>query len=846
MSLHLTLPAIIRSAIRGRPRPGLRTVVVAPAVAVIVGMAIVVSNSVADELRRSATVSAANSVEAIVRGYVDPELSEASLDLGTRLDPAIDAQLERLTLSGEIRRINIWSRDGRIVYSSQPELRGRRFSIGPTIATAYSGETIARYAGDNAGDATDAGDLPFGGLPPGPGRFLELFVPIRGAVDGNPIGVYDVFQDARLIEQRIDDTRSGVFIVALVASSLLVALIWLVLGSASRVLAGQNRRLQEQATTERLLHVDMQRNEERFRSLVQNASDGVVVLGEDGLIRYESPAVERILGRRAAERVGQPIGSDIHPDDRATVERALVDLAAFSGLEARLEFRARHADDSWRTLESIAKNLLDDPAVGGVVINYRDITERKTLEEQLRHQAFHDVLTGLENRFLFLDRLGHALTRAGRGGRPTAVLFLDLDDFKAVNDRLGHAEGDKLLVDVAHRLKAVTRAGDTVARLGGDEFAIIVEETDPAEAEQAAARILATLTPPFELGDRPIAVRVSVGIAMQSIDGADADELLRRADIAMYAAKAAGGHRHVTYEPKLYDATMTRMELKADLRGALERGELHIAYQPIVELDTGFISGSEALMRWNHPVHGPVPPVDFIPLAEESGLILELGRWILTTACHQTRAWQEATGRVGLTIGVNLSGHQVLDRDLVTDVRRILAETGLAPNDLTLEMTESVLVQDVEATVSTLTALKALGVRLAIDDFGTGYSSLSYLRQFPIDILKIDRSFVASLDGTNDSTALVRSILDLSTTLRLETVAEGIEETEQREVLRGLGARQGQGYLFARPMGPDDLGDLLAGREATAREGASSKASGIARRTKVPSGRRNPEANVIP
>ncbi len=804
-------------------------------------MAIVVSNSVADELRRSATESAVHSVEAIVRGYVDPGLHETSLDLGAARDPAIDAQLERLVLSGEIRRINIWSRDGQIAYSSLAELRGRRLSIGPLLASAYSGESVARYAG---GDAT-GGDVPVDGLPPMSGRFLELFVPIRGAVDGNPIGVYDVYQDARLIEQRIDATRSGVFIVAVIASSLLVALIWLAFGGASRVLAGQNRRLQEQAATERLLLVDMQRNEERFRSLVQNASDGVVVLGEDGLIRYESPAVERILGRRADERVGQPIGTDIHPDDRSTVERGLADVAAVSGSEARVEFRARHADDSWRTLESIAKNLLDDPAVGGVVVNYRDITERKTLEEQLRHQAFHDVLTGLENRFLFLDRLGHALARAGRGGRPTAVIFLDLDDFKAVNDRLGHAAGDRLLVAVGARLKAVTRAGDTVARLGGDEFAIIIEETDSAEADQAAARILDTLTPAFLLGDRQIVVRASVGIAVQSSDGADADELLRRADIAMYAAKSAGGNRHVTYEPQLYDATVARMELKADLRGALERGELHVAYQPIVDLASAAITGAEALMRWNHPKHGAVAPTDFIPLAEENGLILELGRWILESACRQARAWQEATGHETLSISVNLSGRQIVDPDLAADVGRILAESGLAPPTLTLEMTESVLVQDVEATMGTLRALKALGVRLAIDDFGTGYSSLSYLRQFPIDILKIDRSFISSLDGSTDSMALVRSILNLSSTLRLETVAEGIEESEQREVLRELGAQQGQGYLFARPMAPDDMGELLADSATTGPSLNPSPRPSAPKRPAAPPAGRNGQPNAI-
>ena len=296
MPSGVRLLGFLRSAARIRGRPGLRTVVVAPAVAVIVGMAIVVSNRVADELRRGATESAVHSVEAIVRGYVDPVLQESSLDLDAPRDPAIDPQLERLTQSGEIRRINVWSRDGRIVYSNVAELRGRRFSIGPLIAGAYAGDGVARYVdGDGT---TDSGNTALGdGLPALPGPYLELFVPIRGAVDGNPIGVYDVYQDARLIEQRVDATRSGVFVVAVVASSMLVALIWLAFGGASRILAGQNRRLQEQATTERLLLVGLQRSEERFRSLVRNASDGVVVLGEDGLVRYESPAVERILGR---------------------------------------------------------------------------------------------------------------------------------------------------------------------------------------------------------------------------------------------------------------------------------------------------------------------------------------------------------------------------------------------------------------------------------------------------------------------------------------------------------------------------------------------------------------------
>ena len=832
MRFRSPISGLLRSAFPVGRRPGLRMVVIAPAIAVTVAMAIVVSNAVADELRRSATEAAVHGVEAIVRGYVDPQLGETSLDLDAVRDPTIDVQLERLTLSGEIRRINVWSRDGRIVYSTLPGLRGHRYSIDPYLASAFAGDGVARYAQSAAADdrspaeAGDSGDSGEGatGLP---NDYLELFVPIRGTVDGNPIGVYHVYQDARPIEERIAGTRSSVFVVALVASGMLAVLIWLAFGGASRVLARQNRRLEEQAAIERLLVVDVQRSEERFRSLVQNASDGVLVLGDGGQVRYASPALERILGGRAEIAIGRSPMDYVHPGDQKMVARRLSEVSSSNGREVVLEFRARHADGTWRTLEAIAKNLLDDPSVDGVVVNYRDITERKALEQELRHQAFHDVLTGLANRSLFRDRLGHALARATRSRRPTAVLYLDLDDFKAVNDRLGHAAGDRLLVAVGDRLRSATRAEDTVARLGGDEFAIIVEEHDPAAASVAAERIVAAFATPFGLEDGEIAIRGSIGIAIGA-DVDDPDELLRRADIAMYAAKARGGDCYATYEAELYDATVAQMELKADLRGALGRDELHVAYQPIVDLESGDIVGSEALIRWNHPTRGQIPPLDFIPLAEENGLILELGRWVLDTACRQARAWQLSTGREDLTISVNLSGRQVAHPGLVADVASVLAASGLDPRALTLEITESVLVKDVEATVTAFRALKALGIRLAIDDFGTGYSSLSYLRQFPIDILKVDRSFVAGLDGRSDSTVLVRSILSLCATLHLDAVAEGIETTEQRWILHGLGARRGQGHVFARAVPPAAFLELLTGgpAEATAIPDQAGRASG--------------------
>jgi diguanylate cyclase (GGDEF)-like protein/PAS domain S-box-containing protein len=792
----------IRLPAAGSWRPDLRLSVVAPVLMVVVGMAFVASQIVAGQLRQTATQSALQNVEAIVRGYVDPSIQEASLDLGATPDPLVDGQLSRIVASGEILRINIWSRDGRVVYSTDPDLRGERFSIGPGLASAFAGQSVASYESDEAEHEPDQ--------EPPTGLTLEVYVPIRGATDGNPFGVYEVYEDALPIEERVGAAQRDVFLVALVAAAALLGVLWLAFAGSARLLGRQNRQLRERAAHEQALAADVRRSEERFRSLVRNASDGIMIARANATVAFESPGVERVLGHSPEARIGRPAFELVHPDDLPWLERLFKEVAATPGAEASAEFRARHADGSWRFVEGVAKNLLDDPAIAGVVLNYRDVTDRRSLEEQLRHQALHDSLTGLPNRALFLDRLGHGLARTRRGQAPLAVVFLDLDDFKAVNDSLGHAAGDELLTAVAVRIRGALREADTAARMGGDEFAILLEDASTVDAARdTARRVLEAIRVPFRLLDRDVAVHASAGIAMYASPEQSADELLRNADISMYSAKTKGKDRLVVYEPSIHDATIGLLQLKTDLQFALSRGEFALMYQPVVDLETTEVRGVEALLRWHHPRRGLVGPTEFVPLAEDTGLIVPIGRWVLEQACLQARVWREARDGKGLEMSVNLSGRQIDDPGLVGDVRRALDESGLDAALLTLEITESVLMRDAEPAIDVLRRLREIGVRLAIDDFGTGYSSLSYLRRLPVDILKIDRSFVAVIDAGPDEAALVRSIVSLGRSLRLETIAEGIEQPGQLAELRSFGTLLGQGYLFAKPLEADDVTSLV-------------------------------------
>jgi diguanylate cyclase (GGDEF)-like protein len=454
-----------------------------------------------------------------------------------------------------------------------------------------------------------------------------------------------------------------------------------------------------------------------------------------------------------------------------------------------------------------------------LVRNLEERVERRTadhrrLQEELAHQAFHDSLTGLANRALFKDRVEHALTRLQRRRRPLAVFFLDLDRFKAINDSFGHASGDALLIAVSRRLRDCVRAEDTVARLGGDEFAVLVENlAGDAEVRIVADRVKEAFRDPIVIDGRELAVAASIGIALSEAGAETADDLLRNADLAMYRAKAAGGGAR-QYIPEMHAGMIERLELESDLRQALAREQLYLVYQPIVDLQTGRLSGAEALLRWQHPTRGVVSPADFIPVAESSGMIVPIGEWVLRQACRDARRWDEIPGGEALSVSVNLSGRQLQTSELPSVVPHALLEAGLAPGRLTLEMTESVLIDRSDEMLALLHELRRIGVRLAIDDFGTGYSSLSYLHRFPVDIVKVDRSFVESLTGEADEISLAESIIRIGQGLRVTTVAEGIEDTTQLEALQRLGCDHGQGYYFARPMSAADFEAYIAEREA--------------------------------
>jgi diguanylate cyclase (GGDEF)-like protein/PAS domain S-box-containing protein len=556
---------------------------------------------------------------------------------------------------------------------------------------------------------------------------------------------------------------------------------------------------------------------DRLRGILDAAADGIVTMDARGSIETFSRAAEKMFGWTAAQIDGHNVSELLSgglDSGRALAMSAHLNARGGPQSEsATLEGRRR--DGSTFPME-VSASVMQRGDTRKYVAIVRDVSERVRLQQALEHQAFHDDLTGLANRALLRDRLDHALARARRVASTVVVMFADLDGFKMINDTLGHETGDLLLVEVADRIRLGVRDGDTAARLGGDEFAILLDDSSRDDARATAHRILDSLREPFVVEGRQIFVRASIGLADNYDDALDADELLCRADIAMYAAKARGRDRFDIFEPHMQTELSARHELHSDLRVALEAGELVLHYQPLIDLETGAIESFEALLRWNHPTRGLVAPDNFIPIAEETGLIVSIGRHVLREACRQIVEWRTDRGLGdSLSIGVNVSPQQLHDANFVTDVGEALRDTGLSAEHLVLELTESTLLSDTTLVQQRLRALKALGVRLAIDDFGTGYSSLAYLRTFPVDFLKIDRTFVSEVSREPEQgRVMVRSIVGLGHNLSLTVVAEGIENAHQLDELRAAGCNIGQGYLFARPVPPEDVPALLAGPTA--------------------------------
>jgi diguanylate cyclase (GGDEF)-like protein/PAS domain S-box-containing protein len=610
-----------------------------------------------------------------------------------------------------------------------------------------------------------------------------------------------------------------------------VVLTAVVLVRQELVLRDNSRLLTEQARRE---------SEERFRTLAANTSDVVLLVDRDGVVTDAPPAVARVLGVDAAQLVGRPISRFVHADDAERAHAFIADVAARRSVTQPIEWRLWDATGVWRQVETIAVNLLDDPSVGQIVLTTRDVRERKTLERQLTQVALHDLLTNLPNRTLLRDRVGQALASAAEAQRQTTVLSVGLDSFKHVNDSLGHAAGDQVLQEISRRLQGSVGPADTCGRLGGDEFGVLLDGNAATEEGLAAAdRILQALRLPLEVAGNPIHLTASVGVATALSTDVDSSSLLRRAETARSVARNGGGDRFVVFEPAMQQAVQTSFELESELRRAIDKAEFGLDFDPIVDLRTGELVGAEALIVWDHPTQGRIAPSVFIPLAEEAGLIDEIGTWVLRTACTEVARWAALSPGQVPRVSINLSAAQLANQQFAWTIQAAMGHASAIPSWVTLELTESMLMQNSSASLERLHAIRALGVQIAIDDFGTGYSSLAYLEQFPITHIKVDRSFVTPLDAPERTAGAVRAIIEIGRALGLTTVAEGIETPNQLRRLRELGCGYGQGSVFSRPLDPDAMADLVAhqtgpafAREiavATRKGSRRSKASNVAR-----------------
>lgn len=545
--------------------------------------------------------------------------------------------------------------------------------------------------------------------------------------------------------------------------------------------------------------------EARYRLLAENTSDMIVHADQHSNRLYVSPSSRELLGFEPGELTGQQTGTLVHSDDEQEHHAILRSLERGEIERATCRQRFRRKDDTYVWVESRFRALRDEAgAPCGYVASIRDCSRSKAAEENAERMARHDPLTGLGNRTLFRERLDEATAELHSGGPDFALLWMDLDRFKAINDSFGHFLGDRALAIIADRLKSLVEPSDTVARLGGDEFILLQSKSTPSEAEALAERVMATVSRPIDLDGQQVSVGVSIGIASLPAAACLADVLLKNADLALYRAKRSGRNTYCWYESTMNPAGQARLRLEIEMQDAIRNGGFVLHYQPILEISNGEIQGSEALVRWRHPERGMIPPGDFIPLAEETGLIIPLGDWVLHKACHETAQWPGSP-----QIAVNVSGCQFTPQGIETRVIAALAASGLDPARLELEITESVLINDEDAVLKSLVRLRNLGVKIALDDFGTGYSSLSYLRRFQFDRIKIDRSFVKEI-ASPSAAAIIKAVAGLASEMGIKVTAEGIETPEQLRLVRDYGCTHAQGFLFSRPAESNHVHDLLA------------------------------------
>lgn len=540
-----------------------------------------------------------------------------------------------------------------------------------------------------------------------------------------------------------------------------------------------------------------------LEALISNSPLAIISFDHDGIVKTWNPAAEQIFGWKPSEVIGChiPLISEDEQDEFGDLLAIMLQGEALTDVE----FRCKKKNGNLIDISLSITLLLDKQGdINGGMAVITDITKRKQAEEIIKHMAYHDTLTGLPNRNLFYDRLNQALKQAKRNHSRFAVLFLDLDRFKVINDSLGHTFGDLLLQLVGERLQKCIREVDTIARQGGDEFTALLLDIDPEGVNLVANRILESLSQPFILQGQEITITPSIGISLYPTDGEDVETLIKHADTAMYRAKEQGRNNFQLYVQGMSSQLSNRLELENSLRKALSRNEFILYYQPQFQIGTGTMVGMEALIRWNHPIQGFIPPSQFIPLAEETGLIIPIGEWVLRTACQQNKNWQQA-GFPPVRVSVNISAQQFKQPQLVEMVKRILNETQLDPQYLELEITENISMSDVHLTTTTLDLLKKLGIKISIDDFGTGYSSLGYLKRFPIDTIKIDQSFVRDIHADADDAAIVRAIMAMAHSLELNVIAEGVETEEQLCFLEQQQCDEAQGYLFMKPLAVDDL-----------------------------------------